>query len=120
MIEYNKFDHNGTHFESPHAILGLVTYILVILQAFVGVTQYFTPGLYGGENNAKALYKYHRVSGYVTIVLMLATICAATYTTFNINALGMQLWAIVVASVVTLVGLAPRIRLSKLGWMAGK
>lgn len=86
----------------------------------MGVTQYFTPGLYGGEDNAKALYKYHRVWGYLTIVVMLATICAATFTTFNTGVLGIQLWAVVVASVVTLVGLVPRIRLSKLGWMAGK
>merc|ERR1712070_154202 len=48
IIEYNKIDHGGTHFESPHAILGLVTYILIALQAIVGITQYFTPGLYGG------------------------------------------------------------------------
>ncbi|KAF2173888.1 hypothetical protein M409DRAFT_16156 [Zasmidium cellare ATCC 36951] len=120
VIEYNKFDHGGIHFESPHAILGLVTYILVLLQAFVGVTQYFTPALYGGEENAKALYKYHRVWGYLTLLVMLATICAATYTTFNVNVLEIQLWAVVVASVVTLVGIVPRIRLSKLGWLAGK
>lgn len=120
VIEYNKFDHNGTHFESPHAILGLVTYILLFLQAFVGITQYFFPGLYGGIDNAKALYKYHRVGGYVTTVLMLATVCAATQTTFNTGVLGIQLWAVIVASVVVLVGLVPRIRLQKLGWMAGK
>ncbi|KXT01715.1 hypothetical protein AC578_2802 [Pseudocercospora eumusae] len=120
IIEYNKFDHNGTHFESPHAILGLVTYIVIILQAVVGITQYFTPGIYGSVENAKSLYKYHRVGGYIATVLLLATICASTYTTFNVNVLGMQLWAVVVASVVVLVGVLPRIRLNKFGWLAGK
>jgi hypothetical protein len=120
VIEYNKFSHNGTHFESPHAILGLVTYILLVLQALVGVTQYFTPGLYGGVDNAKSLYKYHRVGGYITLALMLATIIASTYTTFNVNVLGIQLWAVVVASVLTVVGIVPRIRLAKFGWLAGK
>lgn len=119
IIEYNKFAHNGTHFESPHAILGLITYILVIIQAFVGITQYFLPGLYGGVENAKKLYKYHRVSGYVILVVMLATVCAATQTTFNKNVLQMQLWATVVASVIVLVGVAPRIRRNKFGWLAG-
>jgi membrane protein YdbS with pleckstrin-like domain len=92
----------------------------VILQATVGITQYFTPGLYGGEDNAKALYKYHRVWGYITLVMMLATVCAATQTSFNVNVLQMQLWAIVAAAVVVLVGVVPRIRLSKFGWLAGK
>merc|ERR1712014_347851 len=120
VIEYNKIDHGGTHFESPHAILGLVTYILIALQAIVGITQYFTPGLYGGVDNAKALYKYHRVGGYITLLLMLATVCAATQTTFNTNVLQMQLWAVVVASVIIVVGVGARIKRSKFGWMAGK
>lgn len=120
VIEYNKFDHNGTHFESPHAILGLVTYIVIILQALVGITQYFTPGLYGSVDNAKSLYKYHRAGGYLAAVLLLATICASTYTTFNVNVLGMQLWALVVSSVVVLIGIVPRIRLNKFGWLAGR
>ncbi|KAK3111740.1 hypothetical protein LTR53_012692 [Teratosphaeriaceae sp. CCFEE 6253] len=120
IIEYNKIDHGGTHFVSPHAILGLITYILVLTQALVGVTQYFTPGLYGGVDNARALYKYHRVGGYITLVLMLATVCAATETTFNKNVLGMQLWAVVVASVLVVLGVGARIKPSKFGWLAGK
>ncbi|EME42189.1 hypothetical protein DOTSEDRAFT_73118 [Dothistroma septosporum NZE10] len=120
VIEYNKFAHKGTHFESPHAILGLTTYILVLLQAVVGITQYFLPGLYGGEEQAKSVWKYHRAGGYVTAVVMLATICLASTTDFNKNVLKMQLWALVVASVVVLVGVVPRIRLSKFGWLAGQ
>jgi len=120
IIEYNKFDHNGAHFESPHAILGLITYILVVIQATVGFTQYFLPGLYGSEGNAKAVYKYHRVSGYAILLLMLATVCAATQTGFNENVLQMQLWAVVVASVIVVVGIGARIKLSKFGWLAGK
>ncbi|KAK6440348.1 hypothetical protein LTR95_003429 [Oleoguttula sp. CCFEE 5521] len=120
IIEYNKISHGGTHFVSTHAILGLTVYILTSVQAFVGLTQFFTPALYGGKENARKLYKYHRVSGYVVLALMLATVAAATSTDFNKNVLGMQLWAVVAASVITVVGIAPRIRLSKFGWLAGK
>ncbi|GAB7365984.1 hypothetical protein MBLNU230_g7311t1 [Neophaeotheca triangularis] len=120
VIEYNKISHGGTHFESPHAILGLITYLLLFLQAIVGITQFFAPALYGGEQKAKRLYKYHRVGGYVTLLLMLATVCAATFTTFNVNVLGMQLWAVVVASVLVVVGVAPRVKRNKFGWLAGK
>ena len=120
VIEYNKFDHGGTHFDSLHAVLGLATYVLVVLQALVGVAQYFLPALYGGEENAKALYKYHRVGGYVTLLVMLATVCAATQTGFNVDVLGMRLWAVVVASALIVIGVAPRIRLGKFGWLAGR
>ncbi|PNS20668.1 Cytochrome b561 [Sphaceloma murrayae] len=115
VIEYNKIDHGGTHFVSAHAILGLTTYLLIALQAVVGITMYFTPGLYGGVDNAKSLYKYHRASGYLALLLLLATVCAATYTDFNKNVLGMQLWAVVVSSVLVVVGIGARMKKSKFG-----
>jgi len=116
IIEYNKISHAGTHFESPHAILGLITYIFFIIQSLVGITQYYFPAVYKGEDNAKAIYKYHRIAGYVILVLALATVAAATQTDYNKNVLGIQLWAVVVASVITLVGVLPRIKKQKLGF----
>ncbi|KAK5170866.1 hypothetical protein LTR04_002602 [Oleoguttula sp. CCFEE 6159] len=115
VIEYNKIAHKGAHFASPHAILGLVTYVCLVLQAAIGFAQYFLPQLFGGENNAKKLYKYHRASGYLVILLALATVAAATQTDFNKNVLHIQLWAVLVASVITLVGVLPRIKKQKLG-----
>ncbi|KAF2455243.1 eukaryotic cytochrome b561-domain-containing protein [Lineolata rhizophorae] len=119
IIEINKFGHGGTHFDSPHSIMGLITYILVILQASVGFTSYFVPQLYGGEDRAKSVYKYHRMSGYVILTLAYATICAATQTFYAKNFLHMQLWSVIVASVITLAGLLPRIKKQKLGFKSG-
>jgi len=116
IIEVNKFNHEGAHFESPHAILGLVTYIVLIIQVLVGFTQYYTPSLYGGVDKAKAVWKYHRISGYALLVLFLSTIAAATQTTFNLTKLHIQLWAVLVASVLTLIGVIPRIKKQKLGF----
>jgi hypothetical protein len=113
IIEVNK--EPDAHLESPHGILGLTTYIMIAIQMIVGITQYFTPGLYGGVDNAKVLYKYHRAWGYLTLLVMLSTICAATQTTFNKNVAGIQLWAVLVACVILIVGVAARIRLSKFG-----
>ncbi|MCJ1236371.1 hypothetical protein MMC14_004352 [Varicellaria rhodocarpa] len=115
IIEYNKIAHNGTHFVSPHAILGLITYCFFIVQALIGITQYYTPKLYGSVDNAKAIWKYHRAGGYIILVLSLATVCAATATDFNKNVLHMQLWAVIVASIITLIGVVPRIKKQKLG-----
>ncbi|KAH8670357.1 eukaryotic cytochrome b561-domain-containing protein [Tricladium varicosporioides] len=120
VIEVNKFAHNGIHFKSPHAILGLITYILLAIQAFVGATTYFTPRLYGSVDQAKSLYKYHRMSGYVVLTVMLATMCAATQTDFNKNVLDIKLWAILISSILVLVGVLPRIKKQKLGFTVPK
>ena len=116
IIEYNKIASARDHFESPHAILGLITYILVIIQALVGITQYYTPSVYGGVDRAQSIWKYHRLNGYVLLLLFFATIAAATQTDFNKNKLHIQLWAVIVASVLTLVGVVPRIKKQKLGF----
>jgi hypothetical protein len=74
------------------------------------------PQLYGGEANAKKVWKYHRASGYVVFTLMLATVAAATQTTYNRNVLDIKLWAVIVAAVLTLAGIVPRIKKQKLGF----
>jgi len=103
------------HFESPHAILGFITYVLLIIQATVGFTQYFVPSLYGSVDKAKSIYKYHRVAGYTIFTLVLATICAATQTSYNKSTFDIKLWATIVLSVIILAGIVPRIKKQKLG-----
>jgi len=95
--------------------MGLITYILLLIQATIGFTQYLVPQLYGGVDNAKKIYKYHRMSGYIVLTLGLATVAAATQTDYSKGILHIQLWAVLVASVVTLAGVLPRIKKQKLG-----
>lgn len=115
IIEINKRGPGHEHFASPHAILGLVFYITIFIQALVGFTQYYTPSLYGGVDNAKKVWKYHRTTGYVIATLGLATVCAASWTTYSLYVAHIQHWAVIVASVLVLVGVVPRIKLQKLG-----
>ena len=116
IIEMNKASHPETRFTSAHGIMGLVTYILMFSQALVGFAQFWTPSLvFGSVEKGKALYKYHRASGYTIMLLALATICAATQTGFNENVLHIRLWAVLVASVLVIMGVAPRIKKHKLG-----
>lgn len=119
IIEYNKFAHKAPHFTSVHGKLGLITYCLLAIQALVGFTQYFVPSLYGGVDNAKAMYKWHRFSGYIIVVMMLATVIAATQTTTGKNFLELKTWSIALASVLVLMGILPRIRRAKLGYLGG-
>ena len=115
IVEYNKISSDHDHFVSPHAIMGLITYILFVIQALVGITQYYVPGLYGGVANAKAIYKYHRMSGYLLLVMAFATVAAATQTDYNKSTLHIQLWAVIVAAVITLIGVLPRVKKQKMG-----
>lgn len=116
IIEVNKFAHSGTHFESPHSILGLVTYIVLFTQATIGVTLYFFPGLYGSADKAKSLYKWHRAGGYVNLALLLATAIAATQTDYNKTTLGINVWAIAISVALILLGVVPRIKKQKFGF----
>lgn len=115
IIEYNKFAHNGAHFGTPHNVIGLIVYILFFLQALVGVAQFYTPSLFGSVDNAKAIYKYHRASGYVILALSFAAVATSIQTAFNKNVLHIQLWIVIVAIIITLVGVVPRIRKRKFG-----
>lgn len=56
------------------------------------------------------------MTGYVIATIGLATVCAATWTTYNVYVLHMQHWAVIVAAVFVLLGVVPRIKLSKFGF----
>jgi hypothetical protein len=114
VIEVNKGDH--PHFASPHGILGLLTVIFIVLQALVGVIQHFLPvTVLGSVDTGKRLYKYHRWSGYVLLLLESATVVAATRTSYNLAAIGIPTWAVVIALLVTLAGIGARVKPYKLG-----
>jgi hypothetical protein len=94
----------------------LITYIFLLIQASVGVTQYFFPQVYGSVERAKSVYKYHRMSGYVIIFLLSATVCAATWTDYNLTTLEIHHWSVIVASVILLAALYARVKKEKLGF----
>lgn len=119
IIEYNKFDHGVNHFTSAHGRLGLTTYILILLQALVGVTQFYFPGLYGGVEKAKRVYRWHRASGYVLLLLLLVTVAAAALTETGRDVLGLRLGHVGGAAVLVAVGVAARIRPGKFRFGGG-
>jgi len=116
IIEKNKASHPETRFQSIHGKMGLVAYILILIQWLVGFAQFYTPQVFGGVDNAKALYKYHRAAGYILQVYILAVIAAATQTPFNQNVLHIKLWAVIVAAILVLMGVIPRIKKHKFGF----
>lgn len=121
LIEANKIKQGpDSHFHSVHGYLGVSASVVLALQYFVGFTMWGVPGLYGGVENAKSVWKYHRWSGYLLYALLLATVVSAVYTDFNVNALDMKLWAVIVAVGLVVVGVYPRLHPRKLGLNIGK
>ncbi|EED19862.1 seryl-tRNA synthetase [Talaromyces stipitatus ATCC 10500] len=112
VIEINKDpEHRLT---SIHGILGFITYILIIIQALVGIAQFWIPRwVFGSIEKGKNVYRYHRIFGYVLLVLEFAAVAAATQTTYNISVLNIALWAVLVTSVITLLGVGARVKISK-------
>ena len=114
IIEINKGDH--ARLTSTHGILGLTTYIGIVLQGLGGVAQYFVPSLvFGSVERGKRVYKYHRLFGYVLLVLELTTVSFSVYTGYNINLSKIPLTPVLGASLVILIGVGGRIRLQKFG-----
>jgi len=115
IVLWHKQHSHIPHLESIHSKFGLTTYIIIVLQALVGFTQLFLPSLYGGEENAKKIYKYHRVFGYgVVLPLLLVTVILATKTYYGEHVLKIKTWAVVLASIAIVAGIYPRVKVSKL------
>lgn len=118
FIEYNKFKSHGEHFHSVHAYFGVITLLVLALQYLVGFTMWATPALYGGRDNALAVWKYHRVSGYVVLILLLATVSSSVKTEHVQNVLKLPLWPPVLMSIFIVAGVFPRIQKHKFSFKA--
>lgn len=115
IVLWHKQHSHIPHFETIHSKFGIATYALIIMQALIGFTQLFIPQIYGGEENAKAMFKYHRTAGYVVVLPMIAvTLILATRTYYGGHVLNLKTWAAVLASVAIVAGIYPRIKIAKL------
>jgi hypothetical protein len=63
---------------SPHGKAGLTTFSLILIQAIAGSILVNFPGVVGGVAKARAMYKYHRISGYFVLFLIWLTALGGT------------------------------------------
>lgn len=73
-----------------------------------------TPRLYGNAKNAGAVWKYHRLSGYLVAALLLVSLITAMKTDFVKNVLHVNLTLIILGCVLIVVGSVPQIDPTKL------
>lgn len=115
VIYINKERNNSAHFTSIHGALGSTLTLSLWGQYLAGFIMWATPALLGGEAKAKALWKYHRVGGYINLLLLLATFCTAADTGFVRNALKIESWVFYAPMALIAAGVLPRVHLYKLG-----
>ncbi|CAG8925441.1 unnamed protein product [Penicillium salamii] len=116
IIEMNKIEAGYPHFTSLHGKLGLATCITIALQAMMGVVQYFVPvTVLGSVDAGKRIYKYHRWSGHALLLLEMATVMAAIENTYAFMGMYIPLSGVLVAILLTLMGVGLRIQKQKLG-----
>ncbi|KAM3534339.1 hypothetical protein MY4038_002437 [Beauveria bassiana] len=108
------------HFTTLHGALGATLTAMLAGQHVVGLTMWAVPALYGGEARARSVWKLHRASGYVSLLLLLATFGTAAGTGFVRNALKIESWVFYVPMALIAVGVLPRIHTSKLGFSTKK
>ncbi|CDS00981.1 hypothetical protein [Sporisorium scitamineum] len=108
---------NSTHFISYHGMLGTGVVVAAWVQAALGAASVWWKGkLVGGERKGKALWKWHRASGYVLVGLFLVTaVLGVVETTWSKQKSGgVQKVVVVLTLVAAAAALVSRVQRSKL------
>ncbi|BGP21974.1 hypothetical protein JCM10295v2_000851 [Rhodotorula toruloides] len=128
-IIYNKVAHGARHFTTWHAKAGLLepflplppslfTLILISLQISFGALIVYTPlqRLLGGQERVKKLWKYHRMTGYLTLYFLILTpLLALASDWVRQNSSSVERWVIGSGLGVAGFGALARVQTSKLG-----
>lgn len=115
VIEANKVVNAGEHFHSAHGVLGAVSGVVLGVQYLFGVVMWLAPGVVGvGEERARGWWRWHRYSGYGVLVLLTGTVVSAAATPYVAGVLEVKFWTVVLAGVLVLVGVFPRVQLGKM------
>lgn len=102
---------------SVHAYFGIFTFSFLFVQLLFGIVIAYAPVVVGGTPHAKSLWKYHRISGYVLLVLIWATAQLGAHADFMVDNFPKPklLWLYWVSLALVAIGIAQRTDVSKWG-----
>ncbi|GAA6041217.1 hypothetical protein JCM8097_008348 [Rhodosporidiobolus ruineniae] len=119
FIVYNKAIHGAKHITTWHATFGVVTLALIFLQITFGALVVYAPlqqRIFGSEGKAKSLWKYHRLSGYITLFFLIATpLLALASDWVRLNTDAWERWTMGLSLGVAGLAALSRVQTSKLG-----
>lgn len=97
--------------------MGLFVFIYLLIQLVFGLTVGFYPQVFGSVEKGKSLWKYHRVFGYVLLLIVFTTALLGARADYMYNNLYSPhlYYLYVVALLLVAGGISSRIRLNKLG-----
>ena len=117
LIYYNKHINNASHITTWHALFGVITYGLLVGALLGGIAQFWVPvQIFGSVNKGKAFYKYHRMAGYLVLVMTSLTTLLSLKSNYNVNVLHISFWSVLPAIGLIIGGLFTGIKLAKLGF----
>ncbi|KAF5358078.1 hypothetical protein D9756_001746 [Leucocoprinus leucothites] len=114
----HKTIHDMNQFQTWHAKFGLLCIVWLVGQVFLGAGSVWNGGsLFGRGMKAKALWKYHRLSGYILFALMMFTahlggVWSGWAATFVSAPVGLVAYTVAPAAIV--IGVWSRVRTSKM------
>ncbi|KAF8894410.1 hypothetical protein BD779DRAFT_1668932 [Infundibulicybe gibba] len=119
-VMYNKSLRGADHFTTWHGTFGIMCMLWIVLQAGLGAgSVWFGGTAFGGGAKAKAVWKYHRASGYVLFPLLLLTAhLGGGWSHWGSKNTGffIRLIAYTIAPAVVLLSVYTRVRLSKMNF----
>lgn len=103
--------------KSVHAYFGVATLSYLFVQLVFGIVMAYVPSVFGGTAQSKALWKYHRISGYLLLILVWITAELGAHAEFMVDNFPRPnlIWLYWVSLVLVIVGIAKRTDVSKWG-----
>jgi hypothetical protein len=117
-VWYHKWLRGAAHLTTWHGILGSISMVWLLLQVLLGGGSVWSGGsAFGGGTKAKAVWKYHRLSGYVLLPMVFYTAHlggARSNWMSKYSSYGIRLIAFTIAPALIVGAVYVRIRLSKM------
>ncbi|KAG9304956.1 hypothetical protein G9A89_003125 [Geosiphon pyriformis] len=112
---YHRTINKKQHFKSTHSLLGLAALWLIFMQIMFGVAIVNITRLFGGLVEAKKMYKYHRMTGYLFLITAWLAMISGTQVGRTKREFQYE-WVWLLLSCVTIFALVRRVVIRKMGF----